>query len=100
MDGRIAEAFFDILDRRIELHFRIGNADLPDAFRVHEDDVLDVTDEQPEDKVGVEVASFKKANAFSFAQVSQQIKFLAFEEASVIVVEVFQVFDKCLLATV
>jgi hypothetical protein len=47
----------------VKLNLRIGRPDVADALGVHEDHVLHVVDEQPEDEVRVEVAGLEEADA-------------------------------------
>ena len=43
----VGKSDLDLLDSFVEVNLRVGDADVSDAFRVHENDVLFGADEQP-----------------------------------------------------
>src|SRR5690606_40352536 len=79
---------------------RVGRPEVPDALGVHEDHVLLAAHEQPQDEVGVEVASLEEADAAALAQVAEQVELLALEELGVAVVKRLEVLDEQALALV
>ena len=89
MNVGIPESFFDLLDFGIELNLRVSHADVSYALRINKDDVLFVTDQQPQNEVGMEIAGLEESDTPSTAQVSQKVELSAFEEAVIIVMECF-----------
>ena len=62
-NGRVGQPRLDVLDRLKKLDLGVGEADVPDALRIDEGNVLAVSGEQPEDEVGMEVTSLEEAYA-------------------------------------
>ena len=97
-DGELGFEFFDGL---VEFDFGIGGAvDVAQAFGVDEVDVLLVTIQEPEDKVGVEVAGFEETDSAATAEIAEQVQLFAFEEALVAVTKGLQIKDEVAFAGV
>ncbi len=90
----VTKPLLDFLDRFIELDLRVFLAKIAYTLGVHKYDMLFATDEKPQDKVGMEVACLEKTHTPSLTQVPEQVKFLTSEEAAIVVVEGFQIFNK------
>ena len=88
VDVRVPEPGFDIFNRLKELHLRVGWTDVPYPFRVHEDDVLFTTDEEPENKVRMKIACLEEAYTAPLAQVAEQVDFLFDKEADIVCVKI------------
>ena len=94
VDAGISETFLQPLDLLMEHDLGVIPAfGVADAFGVEEDDVLGVTVKEPEDEVRVEVAGFKKADAFP-AAVAEDVEFPAIEETPVAVMPLFESFEE------
>lgn len=100
VNNGIAEPGLDILNRLVKLDLGVSCSDVADTFRVHEDHMLFSVDEQPENKVGVEITRFEEADAPPFAQVAKQVKFLASKESAIVLMEGFEVFHELTFASV
>ena len=97
---RIAKSLLDFLDGLVELYLGIVRTDVPDAFGGHEDDMLLSVREQPENKVGVEIACLEEANAAALAQIAEQVELSFLEEIGASVVECLEIFHELPLALV
>ena len=84
----VPEPGFDIFNRLKEFHLRVGWTDVPYPFRVHENEVLFTTDEEPENKVRMKIACLEEPYTAPFAQVAEQVDFRSDKEADIVCVEI------------
>ena len=92
-DAWFIEPGFEMLDFLVKSDFQVRPSfGIADAFRVHEDDMLSIAIQEPEDEVRVEIAGLEKANSLP-APVSQDIEFPALQETRIRVVPLFQILE-------
>src|SRR5659263_166376 len=98
--GGIAEALLDFLDGLVEPDLGVVRPEIPDAYGIHENDMLHAVREQPENKVGVKIAGLEEAHTAALAQIAEQIELPGLEEVGVSVVERLEILDELTLALV
>src|SRR5271166_191061 len=87
-DQRIAKTDFQFFDRFMERNLGVRSAlQVAYPLRIDERDVLALPDEQPQNKVRMEIASLKKAYAATATEIPEQVHLPFSEEGFVGIVE-------------